>query len=164
MRAFAFAGSFVMLAILFGPAIEASAAALTDVSPVPGDPSGSEAAQDSESAPPPDGSTDSPGGPSPQPGTIDSVYAPPSPILSETPSDAVPPRLNETLGEYVYTTVAGAYSFPKVTPFLLQYKTAEGQALVAASTFLVLAPTPRSSSAPRYSMRRTTDIRSGTGS
>jgi RHS repeat-associated protein len=94
----------------------------------------------SESAPLPPNSTDSPGGPSPEPGTVTSAFVPPQPISSALPLDVVASVLNETASEYVYTTVAGSYTFSKDKPYLMKYETVEGDVLVKASTFVVLSP------------------------
>src|SRR3990170_2121963 len=90
----------------------------------------------SSSAPPWNGSTDSPGGPSPPPGQVRSATSPMRPIVSTAPPAVVPPRLENLTGEYRYSTVAGVYSFPKATPYLMQYKSREGETLVNASTFI----------------------------
>ena len=65
---------------------------------------------------------------------------PVEPVRSLLPSSVVATVLNETGSEYVYTTVAGNYSFPKDKPYLMKYETAEGEVLVNASTFVVLSP------------------------
>src|SRR2546427_1667886 len=115
----------------------------------------------SGSAPPLSGSTDSPGGPSPPPGSVTSANVPPPPMRSSMPVVESPPQLNVTDSEYRYETVAGNYSFPVETPFLVRYSTTEGDRLVNASTFVVLSPgislfnnaTILSSTAHRYSVR-----------
>ena len=56
------------------------------------------------------------------------------------PVDESPPRLNITDSEYQYETIAGNYSFPIQSPFLVQYSTTAGDRLANASTFVVLSP------------------------
>lgn len=94
----------------------------------------------STSASIPTGPTDSPGGPSPPPGSVNAAYAPSPPITSALPGPVVPPRLDNSTGEYRYRTVAGIYAFPKAAPYLLRYEAIGGAELVKASTFLVLSP------------------------
>jgi RHS repeat-associated protein len=135
LKALAMLAALLSISMTLSPMVQAD-----QDSPPPPVPDSAVATPQSETAPPLNGTTDSQGGDSPPPGTVSSVYQPLPPLQASVPASVLPPRLTVTDSEYAYETVAGHYSFPIATPYLVQYSTAEGDLLVNASTFLVLAP------------------------
>jgi len=136
--AFAIFASSVMVLVALGPLVEKEATATSPiVDPVA--PASNDLPR-SDSAGIPAETTDSVGGPSPRPGSVTSGLAPQPPMRSSLPANAVPSHLEETAVSFRYTTVAGTYEFPKATPYIASYATPEGETLVTASTFVVIAP------------------------
>ncbi len=132
--------AFLMVSLLFLPFVQAGQERFVFPANRGASTDSAAAVSRSDSSSLPNGPTDSPGGPSPAPGVVNAQYLPASPTLSETPPPAAPPQLNVSADEYRYSTAVGEYVIPRSLPFLLGYASPAGDVLVAASSFLVIAP------------------------